>query len=297
MSSLQEILGEDHFVQKYSYQKDIRFLQLPDQKVVVKPKKRYDLETVYRYLQDHHVTSYVSPLAIEKNEVLFPYCEDALLTADEKAKKMLYTLSIWQNKTTTHQRLDIDEVKARYEMYRKKIADTNLYYHNLQDMIETKVYMSPSEYLLVRNSSLIYAALAYSQQALEEWYQRIQQKKSKRQVYCHGKCELSHFLGSDNGYFISLENAHLGDVWEDFTCFYRQDFQQVDMISSFHFYQHKYPFTKEEQLALYVELSLPEIIDIYPSSLQKCQQLTKFIEYLMRTSEFLSEQQKKNQEH
>ena len=140
----------------------------------------------------------------------------------------------------------------------------NAYYHDLQDMIETKVYMAPSEYLFIRNSSFIYEALNYAHQLLQQWYQKMQQKKTQRKVYCHGKCELSHFLVADQGYFISLEKAHLGNVYEDFAHFFHQNFKDVD---------------------------------IYPSSLATCQKLVHFFERMKVTREFLLEQQEYKQKH
>lgn len=297
MPKLETILENDIPIKRYTYLKNLRILETEEQKILMKPKKKYDLETVYQYLDDHHVTDYLKPLAIRNDTVLFPFISDSLLTGDEKAKKMVYHLSLWQNKTTTNQRIDIDKVKETYETYQQRIQYLNAYYHDLQDMIETKVYMAPSEYLFIRNSSFIYEALNYAHQLLQQWYQKMQQKKTQRKVYCHGKCELSHFLVADQGYFISLEKAHLGNVYEDFAHFFHQNFKDVDMISTFRFYQQKYPFTEEETLEFYVQILLPDMIEIYPSSLATCQKLVHFFERMKVTREFLLEQQEYKQKH
>ncbi len=297
MLSIEQTLGEDIQVEKYSYIKNLRFLQLRDQKVVIKPKKKYNLELIYHYLDDHHVNNYLKPLQMTKEYLIFPYVEKSMLTPDEKAKKMLYNLSLWQSKTTIHEKMNVDNIKEKYESYKNRIRYLDAYYHDLQDMIETKVYMAPSEYLLIRNMTMIYHSLYQANAILDKWYEKMQTKKTQRRVYCHGQCELSHFLGHDHGYFISLEKAHLGEVSEDFSYFFHHDFKHVDMISTFDFYQHKYPFLEEERLYLYLNMILPEAIDIYPSSLKKCQELVYFFEKMKTTNEFLLEQQEYDKKH
>ncbi len=297
MLSVKKVFGDDLPIDKYSYIGNLRLLQSSNQKVLIKQKVKYNLEEIYQYLDDHHVSNYLRPLGIEKNEVIFPYLEKCLLTSDEKAKKMVYNLALWQNKTTIHQSLNLDQVKEIYETYQKEIQHVMSYYHDLQDMIEMKVYMSSSEYLFIRNVSFIYEALQYAHSVLEQWYQLVSVKKSERCVFCHGKCELNHFLANDTGYFISLENAHIGNVCEDFVFFYQHNFDQVDMISTFRFYQQKYPFCKEEELYFYLQIAMPEIIDIYPSSLKKCQELVHFFDKMKLTSDFLLDQQENNKKH
>jgi len=294
MLSLDRILGKESPIDKYSYVGNLRVLDLSCQKILIKQKNRYEMEKIYQYLDDHHIHNYLRPIGMDERNIIFPYLENNMLTADEKAKKMVYNLSLWQNKSTIHQDTDIDQVKEIYETYQKKIQYVSTYYSELQDMVETKVYMHPVEYLFIRNVSMIYEALGYCSSVLEEWFKIASVKKTRRKVYCHGKCEIDHFLANDDGYFISLENAHIGDVSEDFVYFYKHNFLQVDMLSTFRFYQQKFPFTKEEKLYFYLQIALPKVIDLYPSSLQKSQELVLFFELLKSTSLFLLDQQEYN---
>lgn len=281
-------------IQKYSYIGNLKLLQTEDSQILIKPKKRYDMETVYKYLEDHHAPLYLKPLEIREEELLFPYLEKPLLNNDELAKKLVYNLSIWQSKTTIHQRLDLDELKKKYEEKKQTVAHLQAYYHDLQDLIETKVQMAPSEYLFIRNVSSLYAALFYADNLLETWYEKMLKTKNERKVYCHGKCELDHFLGNDNGYFISLEKAHIGDVTEDFEHFFKTNLETVDMVSTFRYYQSKYPFTEEEKLSFFYHIVLPNRMEVYPSSLKKCQQLGTFFDHVKMTSDFILEQQEKS---
>ena len=48
---------------KYAYLKNNKLLSFDDgSKVLIKPKKRYDIEEVYNYLDSHSVNNYLKPL-------------------------------------------------------------------------------------------------------------------------------------------------------------------------------------------------------------------------------------------
>ncbi len=279
---------KEYYIQRYCYEKDKKIIELEDRKIIIIKKTRYDLEKVYQKLKDHNITTILYPLAIDQDNVYFPFVEDKDFTSDEKAKKMVYDLAIWQNKMTSHMPLDVDKIKKTYEYYKKEITTRTMYYKNMQAIVETKVYMSPSEYVFIRHSSILFSAFAFCQTILEKWYEEMMQKKNDRYVYCHGSFELNHFLTASDGYFLHLENAHEGSPTDDFANFYRKNYQDVDMISTFHFYQLKYPFTPEENLFFQLQIVLPEKIEIYPSNLATTKKLTYFYDYLIRTNEFIS---------
>lgn len=285
-------------ITKYSYVKSVKVINYDDKrKIVVKKKKRYDILDIYHYLDDHGFNNYLRPLEIKENDLYFDYLESLRLDKDEKAKRLMYVLSLLENKTTTYKELDKDKIKEEYDTYKERIIYLENYYYTLQDVVESKVYMAPSEYLFIRNSSIIYQALNYAKHVLEKWYSLVKEKKTERLVYCHGKLELDHFLvtNNDEGYLISLENAHLGAVSEDFISFYHKNYQDTDMRSNFRFYQHKYQYKEEEMLYLIINLVIPEKIDIYPSSLDKCGELVTFFDKLKLTSDFVSYNQENHQ--
>ena len=282
-------------IAKYSYLNNIKIIEyLDNKKIVIKNKKRYDMEDVYKYLDDHNFFNYLKPQKITTDKLYFCYLPKINLDNDEIAKRLIYVLSILQNKTTIYKEIDKDKIKEEYDSYKEKINYLENYYLTLQDVVENKVYMAPSEYFFIRNVSIIYMALNYARNILEQWYKTIKTKKTERLVYCHGKLELSHFLANDDGYFISLEKAHLGGVWEDFLNFYHKNYQDTDMRSNFKFYQHKYQYKEEELLYLILNLVIPDKIDIYPSSLNKCSELVTFFDKLKLTSDFLLQNEKNN---
>ena len=280
---------------KYEYLHNNKIILYDDnKKIFIKNKKRYDLDKVYTYLDNHGIDNYLKPLRITDREIYFDYLDSLKLDKDEMAKRLIYNLSIWQNKTTIYRKIDKDKLKEEYDQYKNKIIYLENYYYTLQDMIESKVYMSSCEYLFIRNVSIIYKALNYSKNVLEEWYKLSLNETKERYVMCHGKCRLDHFISSDKDYFISLEKAHIGRVSEDFICFYNHHYDEIEMESSFRFYQHRYKYRKIEMLYLTFNLLMPDKIDIYPSSLDKSVELSAYFEKLDYTFLFVSEYQKDN---
>ena len=118
------------------------------------------------------------------------------------------------------------------------------------------------------------------------------EKHQERYVYAHGKCELNHFITSSDDYFISLEKAHLQRPPYDFIYFFKKNYEDSDMLSNFRFYQNRYHYKEEEYLYLLINLSIPDKVDIYKSSLSKCIELTKFFDRLKITSDFILKNEK-----
>ena len=279
-------------INRYTYLKDIKVIDYDKRKVLIKKRKKYDIDKIYKYLDDHNINNYLRPFKITDKDLYFDYLDKKDLDNDEVAKHLVYALADLQNKTTIYKEIDKDKLKEEYDTFNNKINYLEEYYFTMQDIIENKVYMAPSEYLFIRNASIIYSALNYSKHLVESWYKIMREKRRVRYVYVHGKCVLSHFITSDNDCFISLEKAHLGNPTEDFLYFFKKNYDDTDMLSNFRLYQHRYHYKEEEYLYLLINITIPDKIDIYPSSLSKCIELNKFFDRLKLTSEFISKNEK-----
>lgn len=278
---------------KYTLVDNNKIITYPDKTIFIKMRSSYNIEEVYKYLDDHAVNNYLKPVEVTDRELIFPYFEKTSLTDDEISKRLVLNLTIWQNKTTTYQKLNLDEVKNFYESTKKEINYLFSYYRDILLQLETKVYYLPTEYLFLRNSSIINRQLKVAADLLEEWYETVKNKERERLVYCHGKCELAHFLPIDDGYFISLEQAHLGRVSDDIENLFRKNFSSIDLVTTYNLYQRKYPYTLDEKLFLFVKLAIPPKIDIYPCNLETNKRLLDFYEQLIDFNKFILEEQDK----
>ena len=102
-----------------------------DKTLFIKKRTSYNIEDIYKYLDDHLVDNYLKPIEITNKELIFPYIENTTLTNDEISKRLVLNLAIWQNKTTTYQEINLDEVKTFYEEKKKDINYLYAYYQDL----------------------------------------------------------------------------------------------------------------------------------------------------------------------
>ena len=116
---------------KYTLVDNNKIITYPDKTIFIKMRSSYNIEEVYKYLDDHAVNNYLKPVEVTDRELIFPYFEKTSLTDDEISKRLVLNLTIWQNKTTTYQKLNLDEVKNFYESTKKEINYLFSYYRDI----------------------------------------------------------------------------------------------------------------------------------------------------------------------
>ena len=81
----------------------------------------------------------------------------------------------------------------------------------------------------------------------------------------------------------------------DFVNFYKKHYHELDMISLFNSYQYKYLYTKEEMLLLFINIILPDKIELKKDISYNTYIIHQLIEYIDITREFILKEQKKYQ--
>lgn len=292
MTKVAEMIDKYELYAKcYTYQERVRILTLDQEKVVVKEKKK-NKKALFDYLDSKDFPYVLKPTNLEANDnfEIYPFIEQKIENKEEKAVDMMYVMSLLHNKTSFYKDLVLDDIKAIYEEMNTRIEYLYYYYHDLQDMLERKVYMAPDEYLLMRNITLVYLALDYSKNTIDLWYEKIKDKKSVRYAQLHNGIETDHFLFGKNAYLISWDHARKDIPIYDFLHFFRKEYEDLDMTSLFNIYKHKYPFTEEERLLFFSLLAMPIKLELGNNTYNKYSEVYHFIIYLNRSREFLSKQ-------
>ena len=75
-------------IKKYTIKKKNKIIEYEDAIVFIKEKKRYDIQDVYCYLEDHNVNNYLKPLKIREKDIIFPYLPKTSLSMD-RIKRLL----------------------------------------------------------------------------------------------------------------------------------------------------------------------------------------------------------------
>lgn len=283
-------------VRVYEEKNNIRIIDTDKGKYVIKPKRNYD-NGLYQYLVNKNFNYILEREEFNDYEV-YPYINEVETPSPEKAIELVYTLSILHNKTTYYREVSIDKVKELYEKKQKEINYLEHYYHDMQDMIEQKVYMSPGEYLLIRNMSMIYSALGYSKIKLDEWYEYKIKQKKERIVLLHNKPCIDHFLMGNQRFLISWNDYKRDIPIYDFLYFYKHDYMNLEMSTLFDIYKSKFYFTKDEKLLFLSLISIPEKVTFSNSNYINCLNVHKLVKYVAKTRDFtLKENEEKEKEY
>ncbi len=256
-------------------------------------KVRDDLPAIYHYLESRDFLSFLLPInSIEEDHYeIYPWKENRFLPLEEQATELVYVLSLLHTKTTFYETVELDDIKKIYEEMKAKLTELTTYYQELQTMIEMHIFMSPSEYFLIRNISRIYMAISFCERELETWYDIMMEKRKKRMVLLHGSPTLSHFQAEDSK--LSYWNASRRDSpIYDLLIFYKTHYQSVDFASLLRLYESRYPLLKEEKSLFFLLISIPPRIRLEKDEYQKCEEIEAYLEYLNQSSELLSEQYK-----
>ena len=279
---------------KIRYKNKVKLIEKDDNKYIYKIKKS-DKKALYQYLLNIKFINFL-PLKETNNQYeIYNYIEDEYITNDEKAIDIINVLISLHVKTTTYQEISIEEIKTLYENTKKNIKYLRNYYLDLQDYIETKVYMSPAEQLLMNNISKFYKALNYAEEKIEQWYIEKEQQKQERTVQLHNNLSLDHIIKKDIPYIISWDKSKRGNPIYDFLYFYKKEYNNLEMNYLFSLYQDKYSFYPEEKMLFESLISIPEKISFQKTNYINTINAKSIIDYVDKTNEFLLKYNKKNE--
>lgn len=219
----------------------------------------------------------------------YKYIHDIDEPNEQKMVDLINLLSLLHSKTTFYKEIDLDNYKLLYENINTSIDDTYNYYDNLMNIIDTDIYMSPSNYLIARNITIIYDAINYAKENLNVWYQKIENLRKVRVVTIHNNLSLDHYLKNDKPYFISWDKSRIDSPIYDIISLYKNHYLDYDFGELFHIYLNKYPLKEEEMILLLVILSIPDKIKEECSEYKRVLLIRRIIDYIYKTSLLVKE--------
>lgn len=263
-----------------------------DNKIVVKDKKNKEINKTYKYLSSRAFDYF--PYLIDDSDKyeIYPYIDDIYESREQKAMDLTHLLSLLHSKTTFYREVDIDKNKEIYEEIVNEVDYLNDYYNSLISSIEKEVYMSPSSYLIARNTNIIFSSIYYAKDNIEKWYKMIEDNKNERVSYIHNNINLEHYVKNDKPYLISWNNSRIDNPIYDLLSFYKNHYLEFDFSDLFHYYESGYPLKDEERLLLFIYMAIPSKIEVDSSEYEMCIKINKMIEYLYKTSNLIMNYQK-----
>ncbi len=273
-----------------------KIISTSNNKYFIKEKSKFLNKSIFDYLDSRNFRSFIPIIGEIDNNNVYDFKDDKSININDKALDLINTMSMLHNKTTIYQDVVLDDIKKLYEEQLELINYLRMYYEDLQDYIESKIYMAPGEYLLMRHISEIYLALDYSYKMLEDWYLEKNSKKNERVVQLHNNISIEHFICNDNNYLISWDKSSKGNVIYDFISFYKNDYLKLEMHSLYKIYQSKYRFDSCEEKLFFSILSIPWKIEFGKNNLANSIKCLNLVRYVIKTREFLLNENKKYKE-
>lgn len=282
MKRIKEIFNECN-INRVTKKGKCLIADIDNKKLAIKEKNNHNIKETYDYLSSRSFDYYPKIIVDNDKYNVYEYIKETNTPIEQKAIDMMTLLSLLHNKTTFYKEMDINEYKEIFENISEKIEYTKNYYNNLMNVIETHVFMSPSEYLIARNISKIIGALNYSKKSIEEWYDAVKTIAKKRVVLLYNNIDINHVIRDKDLYLINWENSTHGIPIYDLYNFYMKYALYFDFEDLFNYYESKYPLLDEEKKLFYVLISIPEIIKFTNDEINNCRNSKNMIDMIYKT--------------
>ena len=279
MYEINEILKKyDLHPRKYKKNKKTTYIETENGKYIIK-KKNNKNKYIYDYLKSRNF-DYIPKIINENEEYNIP--------KEQKMIDLINLVSLLHNKTTHFKEITEDNYKEIYEDINNNIEHLHSYYEDLITMIETKVYMSPCEYLIARNITKIFETLYFSKKELDNWYDLVKEKTKQRLVVLHNNLELEHLLTNEKKYLISWDKSKIGMPLFDIYKLYKKHALEFEFSEILKLYEKNYPLLEEEKRLLFILISIPQKLELNKSEYENTKEAGKLMDYLYKTEKLIS---------
>ena len=243
----------------YEYRNKAIIINTDNGKYVI--KKHCNNCDIYDYLNAKGFYNYPKSYNNSKDDYeLLMYIEDTNVKDEQRIEDLIRTISLLHYKTSYYQEIDLDEIKKIYENVKNELYDLFNYYHNLNDYLDSELFLSPSQYLLLRNITLIYQMIDYSTKKIDFWYQLSSNCQKHRTCLIHNNISLEHLLINDNNYLVSWDKSKIDRPVVDLISFYKKYYKLIKLEDVFRLYDSINCLEEEEKCLLLIYLAIPKKI-------------------------------------
>lgn len=258
-------------------------------KVVIKKNKNKDY--VYNYLNTRNFDYY--PDILEKdNYIVSKYIEDIDIPREQKIVDMIDLVSLMHSKTTHYKEVSEDEYKKIYEDLSNNYEYLYEYYMDIISLIDEKVFMSPSEYLLARNISFIFKSIELGREYVNQWLEDVNGLNKMRMTIVHNNLDLSHYIRNSKDYLISWDKSKIDIPVFDLYNLYNNHFMDFDFFELLKRYESVYPLKKYELELFFILITMPSKIEFNDTEFNMCKCIGNEIDRLYKSNSLIEEYKK-----
>jgi len=260
--------------------------------LVVKPK--VENQEIRNYLKTRNFDYYPSIINESNDYEITEYIDEISIPDDQKISDLITLTALLHSKTTHYKEVDEAEYKKLYEDLSNNIEYLFEYYSDIINIIDSKVYMSPSEYLLARNISSIFSSLKYCKIEINNWYKLIEEKRKMRVVVIHNNLSLDHYIKNTSDYLISWGKSKVDLPIFDLYKLYLKHCLDFDFYELFKKYEGIYPLKADERLLLMILINMPLKIEFNDTNYNMCKRVSEELDKLYKSHNIIEEYKKIN---
>ena len=286
-NNLKNIINK-YKAKKVTLKNSAKIIENENTRLVIKKDNPNILET-YNYLLSRSFDYFPKIIYKDNDYNVYEYVEDVNEPSEQRILDIITLTSILHSKTTFYKEVDIDNYKYLYETINKKLEYLFNYYNDIITLIEKNIYMSPSDYIIARNTNKIFETINYCKYEVDSWYELIKDKRKIRVVNIHNNLSLDHYIKNDKPYLISWNKNKIDMPIYDLLTLYKKYYLEFDFYELFNYYESRYPLTNEERKMLFILMSIPEKLVLDSSEYKNSIKCRKFFDYIYKTEELINE--------
>lgn len=273
-------------INKIQIRGNVKILSTKEGKYVTKPKKK-DLTTLFNYLNTRGIDIYPEILEETKEEIKYKYYEDNSFYSPTKDEDLIKTISSLHYKTTYYKDVSRRKYKDIYNTLIGNIDYLKEYYDNLIRTIDFKIYMSPSDYLLARNYTIINSNLIFIEKELNSWYNLVKDKTKEKVCIIHNNLKRENFIEGEKTILTGWDNYLVDTRILDIYKLYKKEYKSMDFTNLLKIYNEEYPLDSEETKLLQIMISMPRTIEQTNNEYDKIKEINSILDYIYRTNELI----------
>ena len=155
-------------------------------------------------------------------------------------------------------------------------------------LIESKVFMSPSQYLLARNINAIMSSIDIGKKYVNEWYKQIEGKDKARVSVVHNNLRLDHYIKGNKDYLISWDKSKIDMPVFDLYKLYNNHFYDIDFVDVLKRYEKIYPLEKYERDLLFILINMPLKLEFNDNEFNMCTRIGREIDRLYKSNKIIN---------
>lgn len=227
------------------------------------------------------------PTIIDKdsNIELREYIDDILIPKEAKMNDLIKLVGLIHLKTSFYKEVGEVEYKKLYEDVMNNLEYLKDYYKDIINIIESKVFMSPSEYLFALNITLLFDSINYGFENIKKWYEMVKHEKNRMRVcVINNDLSLNHFYKNEKSYLTNWDKSRIDMPIFDLYKLYLRNNKDFDFIELLKIYEKIYPLKDYELLLLYIFISMPSKIEFNLSEFEMCNKIQDEVDRLIKAS-------------